>query len=543
MTSDLDGRYKIEISAGKYKLRFTAENYSETTVDEVVVVAGQSVEASTVLANKANVTTMDVVEKVGAVAATAEAALSERKLAGAVTDSISSEEIRSGIASTVAGALEKVTGVSIVEGGYVYVRGLGERYSATMLNNALLPTTEPEKRVVPLDLFPANLIDNVKILKTYTPDLPGEFSGGLVQMTTVDFPSAKIFRFSTSVGFNTQTTFDSFLSHSGNSTDVFGFDRGSRSLPSAIPENTRLFPGNFTEQQFGDLGRSFDNNWQPTTIGSMRPSQSYNMVGGGTFGRFGIVGAISFNNKPQRYPEIQNYYRNAGNNVPILFTNYEDFRTNNESARLGGVFNVAARLNATNKITLRNTLTRDTDKETRFFSGYAGTIDSFVTDERLRYIERGVLASSLEGEHAVTKLWNSLFHWQFTYSRSTRTEPDLREVVRGRDDNGQYVFLGRPESGLRFFNDLGDNIYEPQVDWSKPFYRGAVSGIFKAGFRGTLRRRDFAGRRFRFVPGRNTTILGLPSNELFAPANIAPDRFQIREVTRGTDTYNASMDV
>lgn len=542
-TTDLDGKYKVDVPPGTYKVRFIAENYNETTIDSVSVSAGEIVEASTVMANKGAVTTVDVVEKVGAVAATAEAALAERRLAGSVSDAISSEELRSGAASDAAGALEKVTGVSIVDNGYVYVRGLGERYSATMLNSAIIPTTEPERRVVPLDLFPAALIDNIKILKTYTPDLPGEFSGGLVQMTTVEFPTQALLKVSTSVGMNTRTTFDRFLSHNGSGGDVFGFDRGSRSLPAAIPENTRLFPGNFTEQQFQELGRAFSNNWEAEPIGSMRPSQTYNIVGGNSYGRIGLVGAVTFTNKPQRYDEIQNYYRNAGQGEPMLFTSYPDFRDNTESARLGAVGNIAVRLNQGNKLVLRNTLTRDTDKETRFFSGYAGTIDSYVTDERLRFIERSILSSSLEGEHSVARLGNSLFRWQFTYSRSSRNEPDLREIVRGRTENGRFVFLGRPESGLRFYNDLVDDIYEPQLDWSKPFYNGSVSGIFKVGVRGTMRRRNFQARRFRFVPGRDIRDLTLSSNALFAPANISPTGFQIREVTRGTDRYDAEMDV
>ena len=543
--TDLDGKFRIELTEGKYKLRFSAPNYTDTTVEEIVITPGQVVEASTVMTNKASVTSVDVVEKVSPVAATAEAALNERKLAGSVSDSISTEELRGGVASDAAGAIEKATGVSIVDNGYVYVRGLGERYSATMLNMAMIPTTEPEKRVVPLDLFPAALIDNIKILKTYTPDLPGEFAGGLVQMNTVEFPTAKVFRASVNMGFNTVTTFDNFLSHRGSSRDVFGFDSGARNLPAAIPADKRLFPGSFTEQQFQELGRSFDNNWETEPIGSMRPSQSYSLSGGGTFGRFGIVGALSFSNKPQRYQESWNYLRNAGAGAPIIFTSYPDFRDNAESARLGGVFNVGIRLNPTNKIVFRNTLTRDSDKETRFLSGYAGTLDSDITSQRLRFVERGILSSSVEGEHVFEKLGSSLIRWQFTYSTSDRNEPDLREVVRGRTDSGSYIFLNRPESGLRFFNFLEDRIYEPQVEFAKPFYKGNFSGLFKVGVRATMRDRDFSARRFRFNVGRDITFaqLQLPANQLFAPSNITPTGFNLREVTRGTDSYVASMDV
>lgn len=258
-TTDTDGKYQLNVPVGKYTLIVKADNFLEAQIDEVNAVAGEPVTASTVLAAKGAVTSVDVTEKIGAVAATAEAMLVERKLSAVVSDSISSEELHNSTASDAAAALQKVTGVSIVEGGYVFVRGLGERYSATMLNSSMVPTTEPEKRVVPLDLFPSELIDNVKILKTYTPDMPGEFSGGLVQMQTVEFPTAKMLRFSASYGFNTRTTFNRFASYPGGGRDFFGFDDGTRSLPSTIPADKRLFAGSATAAELQKAGQSFTN--------------------------------------------------------------------------------------------------------------------------------------------------------------------------------------------------------------------------------------------------------------------------------------------
>jgi len=540
--TDLDGRFQFELPAGKYKLRFTSEKYNETTLDDVEVVAGQTVDASTVLASRSAVTTVDVVEKVGAIAASAEAALAERKLAAVVSDAITSDDIRKSTASDAAGALQKVTGVSIVDNGYVYVRGLGERYSATMLNNAILPTTEPEKRVVPLDLFPASLIENIKILKTYTPDLPGEFSGGLVQMQTIEFPTQKVFRVSANYGFNSVTTFDRFSSYPGGGRDFFGFDDGTRSLPSSFP-SARLFPGNFTDAQFAEIGRSLPVNWEPVRRDSMRPAMSYSMAGGNTFGRVGIVGALTFSNKPQFLGEQQRYYT-VSNRRPVLFTNYSQFDANTEGIKLGAVLNAALRVNGSNKLVLRNTLTRDTDKEARTFLGYNGGLDSTIENTRLRWVERGLLSTSLEGEHAAARLRNSLFKWQMTYSSSTRDEPDLREIIRGQLADGRFTFAALPQSGTRFYSELADRIYEPMGEWSLPFYRGKVSGLFKTGFRASFRDRDFNARRFRYVPVRPQTLnFSLPSNQLFAAGNIRSDGFVLREFTRGTDTYTAGMDI
>ena len=543
LMSDTEGRFQISISPGKYTLNFKSQNYLETSIQDVEVKAGVVTDASTVLTSKGAITTLDVVEKAGAVAASTEAMLVERKLAAVTSDAVSTEEIQRSVASDAAAAVQKVTGVSVVEGGYVYVRGLGERYSATMLNNALIPTTEPERRVVPLDIFPAGLISNIRIIKSYSPDLPGEFSGGLVQMSTVDFPTARTLRVSTGGGYNTVTTFNRFLTYPGGSHDAFGFDSGARALPAAIPQDKRLFPGSFTPQQFQQLGRAFSNNWDPVAVGSVRPQQSFSMAGGGSFGRIGLVGALTFSNKPVYQSEIQRYLRQEGTR-PVIFTNYEDFRSYTESARLGGVLNVALRLNQANKLAFRNTLTRDTDKEAREFAGYDGSADTFLKSQRLRWVERSVLSTSVEGDHSVARLRNSLIKWQLTYSRSQRDEPDMREIIRGKMPNGQFTFAALSSSGQRFFAGLEDRIWEPQVEISTPFFRGPVTGLWKSGFRATLRSRDFQARRFRFIPQRSTTLpLTAAGNVLFAPENIRPDGFQIVEFTRATDRYDASMDI
>ena len=543
-----DGTFRIALPPGKYTLRLTSPNYLDAVVEDIEVKPGETVEASTVMAPKGQATVVEVTERISAVNATAEAALTERKLSAVVSDSLSNEELKQGPASDAAGALEKVTGVSVVDNGYVFVRGLGERYSSTMLNNAVLPTTEPERRVVPLDLFPASLIDNIKVLKTYSPDLPGEFSGGLVQMTTVEFPTQKTLNVSVSYGFNTQTTFDSFRGqNAGGFGEALGFGSSSRDLPGGIPSDKRLFVGNFTDEEFQRFGRSMPRNYEVKPIRSMRPSQTYSVSGGNTYGKLGVVGALTFTNSPQHINEARRFLVNSGGGRPQIFSDYSDFNTDTQSARMGAVLNAAYRLNATNKLLFRNTLTRDSDQQTRVFTGLNGGNNQDVQSTRMQWVERQLFSTGVEGEHAVSRLGNSLFFWQFTYSLSNRNEPDMVETIRGRETgmpDQQFRFLNLPESGLHFFSKLNDKIYEPQGGWSKPFFKGPISGIFKLGFRGTVRRRDFDSRRFRFFPVRAQTIdFNAPTSVVLGEANIRPDGFVMREITRGTDKYNANMDV
>ncbi|MDX2149257.1 MAG: TonB-dependent receptor [Bryobacteraceae bacterium] len=542
--SDTDGKFRFELPPGKYKLRFANENYRETTIDDVEVIADQATESSTVLSNKNAVTTVEVVEKIGSVAATTETMLTERKLSAVVSDAISGAEMAKTTASDAAGALEKVTGVSIVGEGFVYVRGLGERYSATMLNNSIITTTEPEKRVVPLDLFPAALIDNIKVLKTYTPDLPGEFSGGLVQLNTVEFPTQKTLRVSASYGFNTNTSLSRFSSYRGSRLDFFGFGKGERDLPGAVPRDRRVTSGNYNSTQLQEIGRSFDVNWEDKPIETMRPSQSYSIVAGNTWGKLGFVGALTLSNAPQFTPEFQQYNRPGANNTVRPYNVFPDYQSNMEAARIGAVANFAYRLNPNNKIVWRNTITRDADKEFRQFSGYNDDLGTDIQNTRLRYIERGLASTQVEGEHAMPSLGNWLFNWQYSYSKANRDEPDLREVIRGRTEDGRLQYIATAESGQRFFNNLDDDIHEPAFALSKPFFKGQVSGIFKFGTRLSFRNRDFRARRFRMFP---VSLAGIdrfaPSNQLFGAENIRPGAFEIREETRSTDAYTADMQV
>jgi outer membrane receptor protein involved in Fe transport len=539
-----DGKFSIRATPGTHALRFTAQNYIATDTNGVVVTAGEVTEASKIMSNENLVQSIEVVETLDAVSSTAEAMLIGRKLSSVVSDSVGRQELSEGTSGDAAGALEKVTGVSVVGDGFVYVRGLGERYSATQLNGSMIPTTEPEKRVVPLDLFPSGMIDNITIAKTYAPDLPAEFSGGMVQLQTMEFPSKPMLTVSWKGGFNTATTFSPFLTHPGSSGDFWGFGKNSRAIPRIIGDQ-RLVGGNITRDQFQEFGRAFSNSWEPTSLRSIRPALDWSVSAGNTFGKLGLTGAVSFSNKPQFRSEVQRYIRQGIiGDQPGIFTEYPDFREYSENARLGGVLNAAYRFNPNNKLVFRNTMTHDTEKSSREFSGYDGGVDGVISSQRLRFIERQLLSSGLDGEHVLSNWGNSLVHWQFTYSSSQRDEPDLREVIRNVLAPGRASFASNGSSGIRFFSDLDDRILEPQVDYAIPFFKGTVAGLFKVGIRATLRRRDFQARRFRYIPQQSTTLnLLSPSNQLFTPENIRPTGFEITEYTRGTDKYDARMDI
>ncbi len=552
-TTTIEGSFTLDgVPAGVYTVSYKSAQYQAVNVEGLEVLAGEVADGSTVMSLKGERTVVDVVASVAAEVATKEAMLVERKLASTVSDNISAEEIRGGTSSDASEALAKVTGVTTMN-DFVFVRGLDPRYSGTTLNNALLASTEPERRVVPLDLFPASLIDNIKVQKTYAPDLPGEFSAGLVQVETTEFPTRPTLNISYSIGYNSQTQGRTFLDYPGGGRDFFGFDDGTRALPDSIPSDRRVDRFGFSRDELQDFGRAFSNNWERVPRDLSRPSMSWNIVAGNTFGKLGLVGAITFSNALRSIlDQERNYYfpnpgaalGAAGAGPPVRASSFR-YDESTESVRLGGVMNASYQFNPSNKIAFKNFFSRDTDDATRYYEGFYQDFNTDIRNQRLRFIERTIRNSQLQGEHLFAGLNNSVFTWTMAYSQATRDEPDLRESLQiYQDRSDSFVFFDDSQSAFRMFNDLDETILNPSVDMLVPFYGSSFSGAFKFGANYASRGRNFRSRRFRLNLRSSRGIdLKLPPNELFAAENIKPRGFELSETTRVTDAYRGTRDV
>src|SRR5690606_23615325 len=189
------------------------------------------------------------------------ALLGDRLRAAAVVDAIGAAQIARSPDGDAAAALRRVPGVTVVDGKYVYVRGLGDRYGATTLNGAPLPSPEPDRKVVPLDLVPSSLLESVVSAKTYSPDQPGDHAGGLVQIRTKDFAGSRTFGVSASLGFDTEATFADGLGYAGGGLDYFGIEDGTRALPAALPRDVPL--QNLSRAELERIGEAFAGTWGP----------------------------------------------------------------------------------------------------------------------------------------------------------------------------------------------------------------------------------------------------------------------------------------
>lgn len=477
--------------------------------------------------------------------ASEEALLVERKSADDIQDSIGRIEISKSAASTSAAAMQRVTGVQVVDDKYVYVRGLGERYSNTTINGSIIPTTEPEKRVVPLDLFSSNLLNKVSVTKSYTPDKPGEFAAGFVELETLDFPASQTLSVTLGSTWDAGTTGGRVLGF-GNGLSFTG--SGGLGLPSTIPDQRLVKRGlfsneGFTAEELETIGESMQSGWEPTEHNAdMLPNMS--LTWGNTVGRLGLVLSASHNSSYDAREETQTYY-SVGEAGQIKQSHNYDMVTGEEQVRQGLVANLSYRLTPNNQMRLQTLYTQTGTSEGRQFEGFNVDAYNNLRDERIKYQKESIFTGKLSGDHYFANVGfgsGSLLEWQTSAAEGTNEE-NLRQTQYDEISSGVYQLADEPMSGLMLYNDLTDTIDDSQLSYSIFFSNPSITGSIKFGGAMTSRERDFQSRRFRFVPNARANIdYTLSANELYTPANIGP-AFEIREETRATDSYGASHDI
>jgi hypothetical protein len=542
--SEGNGEFRITgLTPGAYKLEAVLDGF-QTISKDVKLVTDQSVN----LAFKMVPAFGETVEVVAEAVRTGEVAvLDSRREAAVVSDSISAEEIRKTPDSTAAGVVERLTGVTLIGDKYVFVRGLGERYSGTTINGSALPTTETEKRVVPLDLFPAKLLETVNVVKTYTPDKPGDFGSGVVEMTTTQFPSDASLKFSLGTGYHSAATGEEFRGYAG------GLDRlggGGQAIPSSIPgdilrRRNILDPNGFTAGELQVFGQALVGDWSGGDVKTASPATDFSITYGNTFGRLGVVLSGTSNHGYAIVEEQQRFFGvDAGELVPA---NDYQLNTDRETANAGVIANLSYRLTDNNRIFLNSVLTRDASSEDRIQEGLQTASGGNIRDFRVRYQLEEIFSSRLRGEHNVGGPgMGGLVEWNIARSTATN-DSDLRENVYRETEAGHFrLETGFADTGKIEFYNLEDDIEQgglaytvflssPQANWS---------GSIKAGVDRLERTRDFGARRLRFVAGSGLDVdLTATPNEIFIPENIGPNLFEIREVTGVNDAYDAEQTV
>jgi len=543
--ADGEGSFRFDgLNPGVYTLRAELDGFqpSETTL---TVVVDQRLTLEFRLALAALKDSVEVTAE--AIRSSEVALLDQRRQAAVVSDAISREEIARAPDADAAGVVERLTGITVQDNKYVYIRGLGERYSNTMLNGATLPSTEADKRVVPLDLFPSKLLDTINIAKTYTPDKPGDFGSGAVEMSTLDFPTSASLKVAVGGGYDSQTTGGEFSRYAGG-LDWTG--QGGQGKPAGLPAErlqpqSIVNPDGLTPEQLQAVGRLFVGKWTGDETPKASPNSNVSLTYGNTFGRFGVVISGVTSRGFSRVESEHVYFGLDSGNVLVPRNDYH-MVTDAEKVRNGLLGNFALRLGDGHRVTFASLFSRDAVAESRQYQGYMNNAGQNVRDFRARYQREELITNKLAGEHFFGGLgMGSSLEWFLTSSTAT-TRQDLRENLYGEVSPGRYTLQpGLPESGKMEFFDLDDQMRGGGVQWTS-FYSASQTryGSVKVGFASNRRERTFDARRLRFVTSNPSQFdLSLPPEELFTFENIRPGGFEIREQTGANDAYDAFHDV
>ena len=368
------------------------------------------------------------------------AVLQERQNQAFVADIMGADQISRTGDGDAASALRRVTGLTLVDGKYIYVRGLGERYSSTQLNSMYVPSPDPTRSVVPLDLFPSDIIESLSVQKSFSPDMPAHFGGGNVNIRTKSIPSDFLFKIQLGTSYNTSNS-DTGYFYSGGDDDWMGRDDGTRSLPSLISTALKSDAGlegdsSTTLEQRQVLLQSLD--WQVgPTEKDVDPGMNFSVALGDRFesdvGTFGVLAAVSYDNEWEVVKE------QSGTNLGSLgcedkcFAQTYDGISTEQTVRWSGTLNLGYEFNNNHKFELTNIALHDMSDRVRnrdFFD--ANESEEGVTELRrvdVMYEEREMFSTQLKGTHNFPELENLFFDWYAGTSRANRDAPGALDVV------------------------------------------------------------------------------------------------------------------
>ncbi len=464
----------------------------------------------------------------------------------------------------IAGALNRVTGLSTVGNGRVFVRGLGDRYSLALLNGLPLPSPEPLSRVVPLDIFPTSVVASSMVQKTFSANFPGEFGGGVINLTTRAIPTESFLTISGGISGDEETTFGPGFTYYGSGSDWTGFDDGNRDMRGAlsgfIASGDRINdegvdqrailhelgnPDHFLLQQIDDLPVNF----------------SASITGGTAFdvfsdGQFGIIATASISNK-WRNRDITS--QTAVNAALDIDTDYRDFVTDNRvlaNALLGFGLEVGRHKFRLTNLYIRDTLKRAALSEgIDYQTGYDELIQNTGWYERQLFntqfvgeMKFGDLSVDLRAGYAQTQR-EAPFEWTFTYARSNNANDPLGDV---------YLNTLDPQRGgaVVAFSDLTEDLYYGGLDLSYPVadWLGVTVGYAYTDTKRLSTRREFDIRASTGFPDgigalRPDYLLGPALIDLAfdpeaqAAGGVGPFNFTIFETTQSDPAFKAGLEI
>lgn len=527
--TDLDGDFNLTIQPGKYTIRISFISYETVLLQNIQAIAGDVTLLEDIGLNTAKIDIEEVVITAQTVRNTENALISLKRKSTNVMDGISAASLRKIGDSDAASSIKRVSGVSVTGGKYVFIRGLGDRYTKTILNGLDIPGLDPDRNSIQMDMFPSSIIDNIMVHKSFSADLPADFTGGVVDIEIVDFPVHKKGSVSASAGYNPTFHFNSdYLTYEGGATDFLGFDNGNRKIPANnnIPEFAYAL-GDF-DGPTGERYKEILNGFNPT-MATMHKNSLMDYSFGATYGNqvrkkdvtVGYNFALSYKNSTDFYQNaIDARYGMSATpdvyNLEVREYQVGDYGINN--VFLSGLAGYARKTNNSKIRAYLLHLQNGVSTAGLFdFEGSDQGSDFTSIQHVLDFSQRSLTNFFLDGKHKnPDSKWETV--WKISPTLSVLYDPDVR-FSRYEISNGNYRIgteVGFPE---RIWRNLMEINMAGTVHLTRDYMFRDRKSKLKFGGAYTFKYRDYSIQTFKLnVRGGDTgnlTLSGDP-NELLS---------------------------
>lgn len=514
--TDVDGNFKLTgLKAGNCRLTVKYISYKTTTVGHTVK-SDPSETDSVVIALVPDEQVLKEVAVTGLARRNTDVAMLQvARNSSVIVSNISAQEIKRTQDSNAGEVIRRVPGVSIIEGKFVMVRGLSQRYNNVWVNGGATPSSEADSRAFSFDLIPSSQLDNMQIIKTPSPEYPADYSGGFILINTKDIPSENTVDIQVGASWNDATAFSSFLYGKGSSTDFLGFDGGLRRLNGGM--NAKL---STIASGINLAGNGLNNDW---SVKSMNPLGDLKLAA--NLGRrwkigeqqLGMIAALNYTNEYRRYIDMENnlfgVYNTQTDNSVYFRKSYDD--QYNHNVRLGAMLNFTMLSpSGNNKYQLKNIFNQIGNDRYTWRTGIDAQ-DNNEESAEYYYRSRTTYNGQLTGKHTVGD--KDVIDWSASYSYANRDMPDRRRYVMNDQNNSEGIIEWSAANDThREWTRLDEHIVSATLNEDHKFVFGSWEPSLKAGAYAEYRTRKYNTRQFYYGWNESSSLI---------------DKFQSNDIT------------
>ncbi|MGZ0016056.1 TonB-dependent receptor domain-containing protein [Yeosuana sp. AK3] len=538
-SSDFDGKYQLELNEGTYTIIFSFVGYETKQISDVIIKSGQVVDLDVTL----NTNSLEQVVITTSVKRNTEnAVLDIQKKSVTLLDGLSAQSIKSSGASNLATAIRIVPGVSVEGGKYVYVRGLGDRYTKSTLNGVDIPGLDPDRNTVQMDIFPTNILDNIIVIKSAAAEYPADFTGGVVDIVTKDFPTKFEASISLGAGYNPDMHGkDNYLIGTGSDTDFFAYDDGTRDRPI---HRYQPIPGTFENRglltsltgRFDKELRAKEETSKPNFDLGFTIGDQFNV---GERNKLGYLASFSYKNNTTFYENrLDGAY-----SIDATNPSNNDLVADRVSSGLEGINDVL--LNGLVGLTFKTTNSKykvnllhiqNGESTGGFFNqniaqGGSGSGSGFepLTKDAITYTERSITNLLLSGNHSFGPNNDWAFEWKLSPTFSKVHDKDHRVTPLQESQTGEFFISASAATfPIRIWRYLQEENWAGKLDFSKKYQLFNKPAKVKFGGGYTYKFRDFSVDDWTFDNNGTPVVDGNPDNLL------TPENIWSRDNTNGT---------